>query len=64
MKTKFFSRTLSLILALIMVLGMVPLAALATDAEAAAQAEATAMAVPCLAELPSCWARDSGELAL
>lgn len=39
MKTKFFSRTLSLILALIMVLGMVPLAALATDAEAAAQAE-------------------------
>ena len=39
MKTKFFSRTLSLILALIMVLGMVPLSALATDTEAAAQAE-------------------------
>ena len=41
MKIKFFSRTLSMILALIMVLGMLPLVALATDAEPAAQAEET-----------------------
>ena len=34
MKAKFFSRTLSAILALIMVLGMLPVAALATEAQA------------------------------
>ena len=41
MEIKFFSRTLSMILALVMVLGMLPLAALATTAEPAAQAEET-----------------------
>lgn len=41
MQIKFFFRTLSAILALVMVLGMLPLAALATTAEPAAQAEET-----------------------